>query len=308
MMKKNKFLAKLIALTFLYFSCASIAPDKDEAIVEQTKEFSAYWYTGKAEINVYDLEQARYGEIHNGTALRIFVTEDFLLNKQVKKESLTSENSCSVMKMNYLKKFPTGIYDYSIMASVFTPVDFSRYKRTIKTSMSSQEWCGHVYCQLNLKNDQYDFEGHSYYESEADAEHKMDYAFLEDEIWTKMRLNPLGLPQGKFKMIPSLIHSRLMHYDVAPMNVTAGLSLKVNDDSHEYFVYNVQYETGRTLEIHAQNVFPFRIMYWEDKYESGFGANKTMLTTKGTLKKSIKEPYWGKNSNADEYLRKELGL
>ncbi|MEM6772762.1 MAG: hypothetical protein AAF597_19445, partial [Bacteroidota bacterium] len=39
---------------------------------------SEYWYEGKAEINTYRLEQARYGELHPGQVSMIFVSEDFL--------------------------------------------------------------------------------------------------------------------------------------------------------------------------------------------------------------------------------------
>jgi len=43
-----------------------------------SQEFKDYWYAGKAEISSYKLEQARYGELRDGTAALIFVTEDFL--------------------------------------------------------------------------------------------------------------------------------------------------------------------------------------------------------------------------------------
>ena len=185
MMKKNElYFFTLITLAFIWSGCASKTPESIEPITIQNKEFNSYWYTGKAEVNVYDIEQARYGELRKGKAVRIFVTEDFLLNKQVKKESMTTEPSASVLKMNFLNKFPTGIYDYSMMTSVFTPVDVSRFKKTIKVSMSSQEWCGHVFSQLNLDKDQYEFTGHSYFENESEQDYYMDYAFLEDEIWT----------------------------------------------------------------------------------------------------------------------------
>ena len=50
------------------------------------------------------------------------------------------------MKLNFTKKFVTGIYPYSLMFSSFTPADASR---TLKTTMTGQEWCGEVFSQLN---------------------------------------------------------------------------------------------------------------------------------------------------------------
>jgi len=45
------------------------------------EEFGAYWYQGKAELTSYTLEQARYGEVHPGEAVLVFVTEDFSKSK-----------------------------------------------------------------------------------------------------------------------------------------------------------------------------------------------------------------------------------
>ena len=55
-------------------------------------KFSEYWYAGKAEITSYKLTQNRYGELHQGTAVNIFVTEDFLPEKQVKADNQNKKN------------------------------------------------------------------------------------------------------------------------------------------------------------------------------------------------------------------------
>jgi hypothetical protein len=49
-----------------------------------SEEFKDYWYSGTAEITSYTLMQERYGEIREGTAVNIFVSEDFLPDAQVK--------------------------------------------------------------------------------------------------------------------------------------------------------------------------------------------------------------------------------
>jgi len=74
-----------------------------------SQEFKDYWYAGEAEITSYELEQARYGEIRNGHAVLIYVTEDFLPVEQVKADTRNPEN-ISVLKLNATKKFNTGIY------------------------------------------------------------------------------------------------------------------------------------------------------------------------------------------------------
>src|SRR5690606_31599636 len=103
----------------------------------------------------------------------------------------------------------TGIYPYSAMLSAFTPVDPSA--RTLKTSVSVQEWCGHVFTQLNLRGGAYRGVTYSYFESEADAAFDAGDALLEDEIWNRIRIAPKTLPIGELELIPSGFFSRFNH-------------------------------------------------------------------------------------------------
>jgi len=43
-----------------------------------SKEFKEYWYAGNAEITSYKLDQARYGELREGTSVLVYVTEPFV--------------------------------------------------------------------------------------------------------------------------------------------------------------------------------------------------------------------------------------
>ena len=71
------------------------------------QDFNDYWHSGKAEITSYKLTQARYGEIHEGHAALIFVTEQFLSNEQVKADSESKDN-IPVLKLNSTKNFQYG--------------------------------------------------------------------------------------------------------------------------------------------------------------------------------------------------------
>ena len=59
---------------------------------ELSEEFKKYWYAGDAELTSYKLEQARYGEIREGTSVLIFVTEPFLPETQVKADRNNTSN------------------------------------------------------------------------------------------------------------------------------------------------------------------------------------------------------------------------
>ncbi|WP_299278421.1 septum formation inhibitor Maf [uncultured Psychroserpens sp.] len=263
---------------------------------KQSEDFKNYWYSGTAEITSYQLEQARYGELRDGHAVLVFVTEDFLPEKQVKADNYNKANT-SILKLNATKTFNTGVYPYSIMQSTFYPV--SNTEHAIKLSCSVQEWCGHVYSQLNNR-DQFEITSHSYFEREADQDLKLDKAILENELWPQLRLDPKSLPVGDLEIIPSLEYVRLKHIELKAYPANAQL---------ENGVYTITYpDLNRQIAIHFNAQFPFDISGWEETYKDGYGINAKTLTTKATKLKTIKSPYWSKNSNDDEVLRKELGL
>ncbi|WP_103068681.1 septum formation inhibitor Maf [Aquimarina sediminis] len=313
-MKKLVFIFAILGI-FVIIACSNIKAEKaakttivtEEPTIEKEKpakalseDFKKYWYAGKAEITSYQLEQARYGEIRKGTAVLIYVTEDFLPKVQVKADRQNDDN-IPVLKLNATKKFNTGIYPYSTMQSVFYPVADNRH--AIKVSNSMQEWCGHVYAQLNNKK-QFEITSHSYFESEADQEFTLDKAILENELWAKIRINPNELPQGDLQIIPSFEYCRLRHKEIKAY--TAKASIQKGGD---ITTYTLEYpDLDRSISITFTSSFPYEIENWEETYKSGFGPNAKKLTTKATKIKSIKSAYWGKNSNKDEVLRDELGL
>ncbi len=265
-----------------------------------SEDFKKYWYAGDAEITSYELEQARYGEIRKGKSVLIYVTEPFLPGKQVKADRNNSTN-VPVLKLNATKKYLTGIYPYSIMSSTFYPVYDNQH--AIKTSLSVQEWCGHVYSQINNREN-FEFTSHSYFESEADQDLSLSKEALENEIWTKIRISPEDLPTGNFKMIPSLEYIRLRHKELKAYDAVATVNQGASNTE-----YSISYpELERTLTIMFSNSFPHTIESWSDEFKSGYGPNAKVLKTTATRLKSIKTPYWGQNSNKDEVLRDDLGL
>lgn len=263
---------------------------------ELSQEFKDYWFAGEAEITSYKLEQARYGEIREGHAVLIYVTEDFLPNIQVKADQENPKNIL-VLKLNATKKFNTGIYPYSVMQSTFYPV--ANNQHALKVSSSIQEWCGHVYMQLNNRND-FEIISHSYFQGEADELFNVDKAILENEIWTQLKIDPKQLPTGNLQIIPSLEYIRFGHIDLKAYEASAILT-----DT----TYTISYpDLNRTLIINFNSEFPYAISGWEETFKSGFGSNAKLLTTKATKLATIKSPYWKKNHNKDDILRKTLKL
>jgi hypothetical protein len=294
----------------LLWGCSSKTPEKLHATLQNTTHkttFNAYWFQNKAEISTFSLKQGRYSDVHDGTATLVFVTEPFLREKQVKADSPASNpnGTFNVLKMNMTKDFVTGIYPYHMMMSVFTPIKKEWDAHTPKTNISVQERCGHVFAQLKLNPSQnvYDYTLHSYFEQEGEQKTQIERAYLEDEIWTRIRMNPKELPLGETKMIPAQFASRLMHFDLAAMQAEA--SLETQD---KIAIYTVRYPAlNRTLSIKFRKDFPYAIEGWTETAPN-FAGSSTLLTTTATRKATILSDYWSKNNNTDRTLRKDLKL
>ena len=276
----------------------------------QTQSFKDYWYAGEAELAHYNLQQIRYGEVRDGSAILIFVTEDFLTDEQVKLESpANGRDHETVLKVNFLKEFVTGIYKYNVMTSVFTPIDIYNHPNTLKVASSSQEWCGTTYSQLNLRSGKYEVTGHSYFEKEADYSATLDNVWLEDELWTKLRLNPELLPTGSIEIIPGSFEVRTSHdgWSVQKASATQGEWNAQGDfPGEDLMSYKLEYENSdRTLTIIYESESPYRIAGW---IETQTGRNGETLTAKSVRTNIIQEPYWQQNANSDESLREKLGL
>ncbi len=308
-MRKSQLL--IIGILLLFAACSS--PDKQSADVTKTssatafkkdstekrvlsQEFKEYWYDGLAEISNYNLSIERYGEVREGNAVLIFVTEPFDPTDQIKADQ-QSDSNISVLKLNATMDFNTGIYPYKIMSSTFLPLE--REENAIKVATSIQEWCGHTYMQLNLRNNQYDGVLYSYFQSEGNTQFKLKNAILENQIAMQLRLDPSKMPVGSISIIPSTEHLRLNH--IEPKALPAIASSEIIDD---YLKYTIDYKSGRSLSYRVQKKFPFQILSWEE-YQT---SENTQPTIKATLKKSIRTPYWKKNSNKFASLRDSLAL
>lgn len=292
---KNKILIYLISV-FLFFSCDA---EKREGI--DFDKWGSYWYNGEAEISAFDLKQYRYGESREGEAVLIFVTEDLSKKKQVKLDNPqdAGRDAVKVLKLNMTKSFTTGIYPYSMMLSVFSPV----YQATsaLKLTASSQEWCGQSFTQMNLNGNSYKGKLFSYFEEENDDTFTVD-AIAEDHLWNLIRLGPEQLPLGEHELIPGLLEQRFSHITPAAQNAL----LRINRLDNRYDELEVDYISyNRTLKIHFEREFPYQIVAFE---EIRVLENGTEEVSRGERKSVRQIDYWNKNKSEDTRLRKELQL
>ena len=187
-----------------------------------------------------------------------------------------------------------------MMLSVFSPIEKAPYAHALKITMSSQEWCGHVFSQMNLGGSRYSFVGHSYFEKEGEERFSLKSDILEDELWNAIRLDPENLPIGDVKLIPGLFFTRLKHSDLKSLNASIGKS-----ESGDVVSYALSIpDQERNLIIHYQKKFPHKILGWEES----FCEHGQKRETRAVLDKTLVIDYWRKNKNEFQYLRDSLGL
>ena len=312
-------LASLAAVGLLGLAFVAGCGDRAEARPEAAAgavafdhgDFVGYWNNGTAELTRYELSQARYGELHPGHTVLVFVTEEFRKDKQVKLESNDRAHAVPILKLNRVRKFATGIYDYSMMGSVFTPTEFSKHPRTLKVTTSSQEWCGHTFAQFNYRDGGYRLRQFSYFEAEGDADVKLPGVILEDALWTRLRLSPDLLPLGDVELFPGSFYLRMAHRPLETARAQARLGAYTGQEftGKDLKQYTLDYaDLGRKLEIVFDGEFPYAIAGWRETRMSGFGAGAKPLTTVARRTHVHRSPYWSENSLKDRAIRAKLGL
>lgn len=277
-------------------------------------EFWRDWGDGRAELSGYDLIMPRYGELRHGTAVAIFVTEPFSESARVKADPGKHDQSdvFQVLKLNLVRDFPTGIYDYNLMTSVFMalqPAGKLQPGMPAKISFSAQEWCGHVYQQVLVRPPSISHEVHSYFDGEADQSHKQPWksgGIAEDALflWARRLGAPFMLP-GETRTVPlfpSLLLSRPTHVKPAWRMVTLTASgrpqsVTVPAGTFETELRRAEIEGGRTWTFYVEMAHPHRIVKWT--VSDG---------EQGELLRSERLAYWQMNAAAFESAVEKLGL
>ncbi len=273
------------------------------------QDFWKHWGDGKAELNGYRLVQPRYGSPRAGTAVYVFVTEDFSDALRVKADpgKHSKGEVFPVMKLNAVRHFQTGIYDYDVMTSTFLRV--ARGWPVAKVSFSSREWCGQVWHQLIPRAGRLSGLFHSYFDGEADGTDALEMpadGVLEDALPILLRgWNGEYLKPGESRTVPflpSLLHARLEHKPLAwttakVMRSTATSVVRAPAGAFTVSVYEVEVADGRRLTFAFEAQAPYRLVR-----QAGPGSEELLLLG------STRLAYWTLNHPGGEAYLKQLGL
>jgi hypothetical protein len=274
------------------------------AAVAQT--FESHWRDGRAEMDGYRLTIERYGETRVGEAVMIFVTEPFSESERVKADDPQANpgDTFEAFKLNLVRDFQTGVYDYNTMTSAFVRADdFS----PAKISFTSAEWCGHVYEELIFHPNQIGSAIFSYFQGESSvtALERPSDGIAEDNLFILLRgLRGDFLEPGErveVPLLPGSLHRRLQHRPLGWTTATIERleepeTVEVPAGVFETIVYEVRVAGGRNGHFHIESDYPHRIVRydWGDESAELLGSERMA--------------YWRLNGEGDESRLERIGL
>ncbi|MDA0744955.1 MAG: hypothetical protein O2954_00415 [bacterium] len=277
----------------------------------ESVDFYGYWADGKGEISSYRVIQPRYGEAREGYGVMIFVTEDLNRRTLIKVESPTpKEDRVYTLKLNNVLKFTTGIYDYSVMTSVFSAVEGFAGPgpfELVKVNLSSQEWCGHVFDEFRIDGGRLKGELNSYFEREGKHPYELPTpaGFVSEDhllIWIR-ELKGLVMKTGEsqtVKLLPSLWSFRQRHRPHALVDAklekNQAVSVTVGEKTYEAVPWRWSWE-GFEKTVWVDVAYPHRILKWKDSRGDS-----------GELMVTMREPYWKLHGEEHREYRERLQI
>jgi hypothetical protein len=288
--------------------------------------FGSYWHDGKAEIDGYRYTLTRYGQPRQGQCVAVYVTEPFSRSKNVKADdpARNPADTFDVLKLNLVRDFQTGIYDYNTMTSLFVrSSDFE----PVKVSFSSTEWCGNVYEELRVDPGLVSQRLSSYFEDESGTreERRPKDGILEEELFVRLRgLAGEYLAPGARRTVPflpgafrrRLTHAPLHWEEATIQRLAEPQTLSVPAGRFQTTVYSVAIANGAQGLFFVEAAYPHRIVRWEWKPAAGAHATRAGPGTgfgadsndAGELSGSERLQYWKLHNVGDERYLRSVGL
>lgn len=278
-----------------------------------TPEVRAHWHDGKAELAGYRLTQPRYGQARTGTMVLVYVTEPFSESDRIKAENprRPASDVFDVIKLNAVKDFQTGVYDYNVMTSVFLQMDARKGQRAgapTKITFSMQEWCGMVFEELLFDAEGVRQKRFSYFDGEGDREGTLARpkgGLTVDELFLVVRGLPVPfLEPGQSRslpLLPALDRVRMTHGTLAWTDGKLTRSAETEARTTPAGRFEVDLytaEVGRERYTFAvERAFPHRLVGWE-------GPDGERAELSGVERM----PYWSLHDEGHEKALEKLGL
>lgn len=269
-----------------------------------SSEFWETWGDGRAEMSGYRATTMRYGAPRASEVVLIYVTEPHDRSTWVKDDEAPRGRRVNVLKLNHYESFQTGIYPYSVMTSVFSPVDgFGRGRfQPVKLTLTAQEWCGHTYHALWPGAARVRSTLLSYFASEGERSEVVEVpegTLYEDALLIQLREldGPFaGGATWQGRLVPTLWQGRVSHQPLRPVPATITRADTVLNGAAATR-FTLQADSGYVRTFFVEQVAPRRVLAWE-----------TSTGDRADLLRTERLPYWTLNGPGDERYRAALGL
>jgi hypothetical protein len=216
------------------------------------------------------------------------------------------------MKLNLMEDFPTGVYDYNLMTSVFIalePLAGRSAGLPVKAAFSAQEWCGQVWWQALFDPGEVAITSHSYFEDEAERSEVLALPAdggAEDGLflWARGLAAPF-LEEGAsatVALVTSPRRGRLEHVRERPVSArltwaASREEIVVPAGRFDALVHTAVLEDGARWTLWTGVEAPHLLLRWEDPR----GAV-------ALLRGSTRMRYWQRNEAGGEAALEGLGL
>ncbi len=265
------------------------------------------WGDGRAELSGYRMTVTRYGAPRPAELALIYVTEPHDRRSWIKDDGAEGRNRVEVLKLNQNVEFMTGIYPYSVMTSIFAPVEpwFDEPFTPVRVTHAVQEWCG-AYSHLvwpapgrfrSLRLSYFEHEGETLGETRVARG-----TLYEDALLIQLRELDGPFADGgdwEGELVPELWRLRTGHRGTEP--VAARIIRDEGTWDHagtEVAVTRFTLEAGDYRRVfRVERDAPRRILSWE----TSTGESAELIATERLA-------YWELNRPGDEAWRERLGL
>lgn len=246
---------------------------------------NSHWDDGKAQVQIYDANLTQYGIKRDASVKMILVKEPFNRYRFVKSNTRISAN---VVKLNYIRTIPTGMYDYFQMASLFFDV---KTGELLKYSLGSQDGCGNTYFEIRKGRLGTRIVYNSYFDDEGRIKKRLPSGVtFYDALPVVLRFKLDKTTHYKIRFITSLIANKYVKPEVVDGTVT--ITAKELEGYGSVYRVVLLYD-GKEDQFYFEKNYPYTLVKWN---KAGGDAIR--------LKRSHFIEYWKYTKNEDRDLIK----
>jgi hypothetical protein len=256
---------------------------------------SPLWDDGRAEIDAYEATIPRYGIPRSLTAYLIVVKEDFSRKQLVKADpDHEPADLFTVLKLNQVINYQTGIYSYHQMESSF----FDRASmEMVKLSLTSNEWCGNTYKEYTRHSGRAALHVRTYWDNQAEATYDLpvgpDVVFYDAlPLWIRSLPQTPGTARS-LRLVPTQIESRGPKPEIAPVVLVAAReeTKRVPAGAFRTLRWELKPGAGRPDIYWTSREQPYVLVAWERADGGSFRLKWTQRLAYWTLNRPGDERY-----------------